>query len=366
MRAVADEKTDVASVDAGAGETPLENAAHHADLGLAGENVTKLGPAKRVVERATRWFVHRQIGFNRATVAVLQGQHGEIERLEQRVASLGVALEAIRADQRRDLARWRGDHTVVQMLLAQVRAGLEPDAVVAALVEQSDDDDHDQFYADFENQHRGSVELILGRLRAYLPDLEAVAPLGRVLDIGTGRGELLELLKDAGVAAYGVDTNAVTVSQCNEHGLEVVQDDALQHLRSLEPESLGAITGFHLVEHLPFGLLLDLVGEARRVLAPGGLLVFETPNPNNLVVGASNFYIDPTHLRPIPSGLLNAVVWSRGFDPIEVRYVNASPPAFEVPDDLGDAEPLRAVVDRLNDLLTGPADYAILGRCPAD
>ena len=96
------------------------------------------------------------------------------------------------------------------------------------------------------------------------------------------------------------------------------------------------------------------------------LLVLETPHPGNLIVGASNFYMDPTHLRPLPPPLLHAVLWSRGFDPVEVRYVNASPPSFTLPEDLGDAEPLRPVVERLEELLTGPADFAVLGRVPAD
>jgi O-antigen chain-terminating methyltransferase len=352
-------------------ETPLENARRHADLGIPPDPAS-LGVAKRVVERATRWFVHRQAGFNRAVVATLAGQQGQIDALAAEVADLttgfadlAARIEAVLADQRQERARFRGDHSALQSVLAQVRAGREPDEVVAELAELAEQPDgHDEFYADFENLHRGSAELIVGRLRAYLPDVEVAPALGPVVDIGTGRGEFLDLLAEAGIAGYGVDTNAVTVAQCRERGLEVVHADALHHLRSCADASLGAVTGFHLVEHLPFGLLLDLVAEARRVVAPGGVVVFETPNPGNLVVGASNFYIDPTHLRPVPPGLLSAVVWSRGFDPVEVRYLNASPPGFTLPDDLGDADPLRPAIDRLEELLTGPADYAVLGRVP--
>jgi SAM-dependent methyltransferase len=347
--------------------TAIEDAARHADLGIPPGPDTRARFLKRVVERSTRWFVKRQVAYNDAVLAALRDQQHVIEELRKRVDDLGtvwVAVEDIRADQRRELARWRSDHALVQVLLHSVRDGREPAEVLAELAEQPDD--HDEFYAEFENIHRGTVELILDRLRAYLPDIEAVAPLGRIADLGTGRGEFLDLMAEAGIDAFGVDTNAVTVAQCRERGHDVVHDDALHLLRTLPDATLGAVTGFHIVEHVPFDQMLDLVAEALRVLAPGGILVFETPNPGNLMVGASDFYIDPTHLRPIPPPLLHTALWYRGFDPVEVRYVNASPPVLTLPDDMGDAEWLRPFLERLNEVLSRAPDYAVIGRRPPD
>ena len=89
------------------------------------------------------------------------------------------------------------------------------------------------------------------------------------------------------------------VAQCRERGLDVAEDDVLRYLRGLPDASLGAITGFHIIEHLPFEVLVDLVTESHRALKPGGIVAFESPNCKNLVVGASNFHIDPTHRSPV-------------------------------------------------------------------
>ena len=195
--------------------------------------------------------------------------------------------------------------------------------------------------------------LIFGRSRA----------LGRVLDLGTGRGEFLDVMAEAGIDAYGVDSNSVAVSRCLERGLDVVLDDALRHLEKLPESYLAAITAFHVVEHLPFEEVVGLVDHAVRVLRPGGLLIFETPNPSNLVVGASSFYLDPTHRRPMPPPLLHFALWARGFDPIEVRYLNPPPERLELPAELGEQGALlQPVVDRLNELLFSPNDYCVIGH----
>jgi SAM-dependent methyltransferase len=370
VRAVADEVIDGVSSAEGAGETPMQNAARNAALGMPFAAEERLKPVKRVTARLLRWFVQRQVEFNHAAVATMQAQQQAaadvargIGELTERVEALRVAIEAVRADQRQELARWRSEHSIVQTVLTRARAEVPAPAIVEELAARADD--HDQFYADFENLCRGSEELIRSRLSVYLPEMSEVASLGRILDVGTGRGEFLELLADAGLAGFGVDTNDVTAAQCRARGRDVVTDDALHFMRTLPDASLGAVTAFQVAEHLPFDLLLDLVGEALRVLAPGGLLLLETPNPSNLVVGASNFYIDPTHVRPLPPPLLHAVLWSRGFDPVEVRYVNAPEAAFALPSDLGPTgDYLRPIVERLNELLSGAPDYAVFGRRP--
>lgn len=159
------------------------------------------------------------------------------------------------------------------------------------------------------------------RLLVYLPfvkPLAALNPALPVLDIGCGRGEWLELLNDQGIAACGVDTDDGMLAACLERGLNVVSVDALAHLASLPSSSLLAVTGFHIAEHLPFDRLQSLFAQAFRALVPGGLLILETPNPENLLVGSANFYIDPSHQRPLPSQLLSFMAEHQGFAPVRL------------------------------------------------
>lgn len=174
----------------------------------------------------------------------------------------------------------------------------------------------DPFYRAYEDRHRGSRNLIKSRLRAYQPFLDplraAVAP-ATAIDLGCGRGEWLELLGELGFDARGVDLDEGMLEACREHGLRAEHADAIQSLRALPEASMALVSAFHVVEHIPFDALRTLVTEALRVLKPGGLLIMETPNPENLVVGSSSFYQDPTHQRPIPPELLRFVTEFTGF-----------------------------------------------------
>lgn len=172
------------------------------------------------------------------------------------------------------------------------------------------------FYRAFEDRHRGSREVIRARLEAYqsfiTPLLKLYKPAPAV-DLGCGRGEWLELLRDGGFEPYGVDLDDGMLAACIELGLPVSQADAIEYLASLEDESQTIVSGFHIAEHIAFEDLDALVSHALRVLKPGGLLILETPNPENLVVGACNFYLDPNHIRPIPPALLYFLPGYHGF-----------------------------------------------------
>ncbi|WP_171941112.1 class I SAM-dependent methyltransferase [Herbaspirillum rubrisubalbicans] len=173
------------------------------------------------------------------------------------------------------------------------------------------------FYRAFEDRYRGSRELIRSRLESYAPFLDPLVTYGQVrptaFDIGCGRGEWLELLNDHGFAATGVDLDQGMLDACQERGLNAVKGDALEVLTSIPTDSVAVVSAFHVVEHIPFEALQRLMSEALRVLQPGGLLILETPNPDNLVVGASSFYLDPSHERPIPSLLLSFLAEYAGF-----------------------------------------------------
>ena len=175
----------------------------------------------------------------------------------------------------------------------------------------------DDFYQAFENKFRGDRQIIKDRLRVYLPlveSLEKLYPDGSAIDLGCGRGEWLELLSEnSGLALSGVDVSEAMLSIAREHALPVELQDALACLGILPDESQSMVSGFHIAEHLPFSDLMVLVGEAYRVLQPGGLLILETPNPENIIVGTVGFYMDPTHHQPLPPDLLSFMATYAGF-----------------------------------------------------
>ena len=215
----------------------------------------------------------------------------------------------------------------------------------------------DALYVTFEDQFRGGREEIEGRLRVYLPILEG-ATLGTaempILDVGCGRGEWLALLKEHGMRAQGVDVNRVLVEDCRRQGLEVIERDAIAYLRSLPAGSLGAVTGFHLIEHLPFDSFIKLLDETVRVLKPGGVAIFETPNPENVLVGSYNFYLDPTHRNPLPSPVVQFMVEARGLCRVEIMPLHPS-------DHARVEEAGLDVAKRFNEYFYGPQDYAVIG-----
>lgn len=172
------------------------------------------------------------------------------------------------------------------------------------------------FYRAFEDRYRGSRETIKDRLRAYTPLTAPLLQTGGpaiALDLGCGRGEWLELLGEQGFDARGVDMDEGMLAACRERGLNAQHGDALAALRAQPDDSLALVSAFHLVEHLPFALVQELIAEALRALAPAGLLIMETPNPENLTVGATSFYRDPTHLHPLPPDLLGFAAEHAGF-----------------------------------------------------
>ena len=245
------------------------------------------------------------------------------------------------------------------LLLEEARkrlpAPLNPDQIVTLINE----DEHrlDAMYATFEDQFRGTREDIKHRQRIYLPliqQCQAGTDDAPVLDVGCGRGEWLELLRDHHLVGRGVDLNRVFVQQCLDDHLRVIEQDAITYLRSLPHQSLGAITGFHIIEHLPIRTLIALFDEVLRVLRPGGVAIFETPNPANLLVGSCNFYLDPTHRNPLPAPLSRYLIEARGL--VRAEIIELHP--FDAGNHFSDGPP--ATMNRLNQHFFGPQDYAVV------
>jgi predicted SAM-dependent methyltransferase len=152
----------------------------------------------------------------------------------------------------------------------------------------------------------------------------------------------------------GVDLNGNMIELCHSLGLECVRDDAIGYLSKLPDNSLGAITGFHIIEHLTFKTFVALLDESKRALKPGGLVLFETPNPANVLVGSRWFYLDPTHRNPMPAEMTAMIAEDRGFVQVQIHELHPMVERFQARDEL-----LAAQLDRL---FHGPQDYALIGR----
>lgn len=210
----------------------------------------------------------------------------------------------------------------------------------------------ENFYRAFEDRHRGSRELIKERLniyRSFIEPLLSIYPEAKGLDLGCGRGEWLEILGSLGVDGLGVDLDSGMLNACHERGLNAIQANAIEYLTSLSNESILVISAFHLIEHISFKDLEKLLGEAKRILVPGGLLILETPNPENITVATCNFYLDPSHERPIPPELLLFLTEFLGFSKNKVLRLQEmaqirNSQSLSLSDVLGGASPDYAVV----------------------
>jgi O-antigen chain-terminating methyltransferase len=299
--------------------------------------------------------------------AVAFREAGRLHDAEQDAARRHDALErklAYEADDREDLQR------SIQALDASIQERAATlDTAFARLRKQWEDSlasGHmpsglDAFYAQFEDEFRGSRDEIKARVAVFLPHL-AEADIGSpdrpILDLGCGRGEWLEVLREHGLASRGVDLNRSCLDELRARGFDVVEADFVEYLREAADASVGAVTGMHIVEHLPFPTLVELVDHARRVLKPGGLVIFETPDPRNVLVASHTFYLDPTHRNPIPSALLKFLLETRGFTAVDVLELHPSDHQW-----LGvDTDFDRYLVANL----FGGQDYAVVARTPGE
>jgi SAM-dependent methyltransferase len=209
-------------------------------------------------------------------------------------------------------------------------------------------------YALFEERFRGSPEEIARAQRFYLDFVRDVP--GPVLDVGCGRGEFLGLLRAARIPASGIESNPISVEACRQGGLEVESGDVFALLGRRPAGKLGAVVAFQVVEHWTPEGIFRFLQEAKRVLAPGGVLIAETINADSLSALRA-FYLDPTHVRPVPPEALRFLAEAAGFADIKIEYRSLLP----AEERLEERSPNET---RLNALLFGPQDYALIGRAP--
>lgn len=228
-------------------------------------------------------------------------------------------------------------------------------------------------YLAFEEQHRGNQEEIRRRQQYYLDTyvkswLDKDMP-GDILDLGCGRGEWLEILRENGYQALGIDLNRESLNECQKKDLKVICMDAISYMRSLPEESVRMITSFQLVEHLEMPQLLSLFQELGRVVKKGGVIIMETPNPCNLQVGAASFYLDPTHVRQLHPEFVRFLTEQSGFRQIEIAYPEQNNAeewwnsvASEETTDIQESVCFQAVLNELKRTIWSSADYAIVAK----
>ncbi|AFZ47675.1 Methyltransferase type 11 [Cyanobacterium stanieri PCC 7202] len=214
----------------------------------------------------------------------------------------------------------------------------------------------DSFYLAFENKFRGDrqdiKDLLTQDYRYLIDSLNIDKKNNLFIDVGCGRGEWLETIKEWGYQGRGVDLNQVMAEDCNNRDLQVIISDCVEYLNSLDDNSVDVVTGFHIVEHLPLKVILNLFSECLRVLKPHGMVIFETPNPDNILVGSRNFYHDLTHRNPIPSSTLAFMLESVGFPKVEILNLHPIPNHNITGDELA---------LRFSQYFYGCQDYAVIG-----
>ena len=303
------------------------------------------GAVKRFLRKLMRWYVEPLAADQRVfNDSVLKLVDALSERADASAAAREQAERLVRELEER-LARLERRAPAAGGTSAPITVAAQP---AAASVPD---------YFAFESRMRGSVDSIRGRQRLYVDVLRDAAP---VLDAGCGRGELLGLLREAGVEARGIDADSDMVAYARGDGLDVEQADLVEYLQAAADASLGAIFMGQVVEHLPAPTLVQTFQLAAAKLRPGGVLIAETINPLS-PIALRNYFADLTHAQPLVPETLELLARQSGFAETEIRYLNEPAERLTEPDD----PVIAANVRRLNDLLFAPLDYALVARTAA-
>lgn len=309
-----------------------------------GQIAARQGQAEARLERAEELAAARQeLAEERYRLA---GEAGHL--VACRLAALETGVDSIRLETRRAVSEYRR-YLLELAAPPRTAAGAIPRGEQAPVFS-------DSLYASFEDEFRGTPEAVRQGVAVYLPWVRAALlrhPHLPVLDLGCGRGEWLELLALEGIPAQGVDCNPVVVASLCAQGFAVSHSDLFAYLLTLPSAGAAVVTAFHVIEHLAPEQWLTLLDEVRRVLAPGGIAIFETPNPRNILVGSGDFYRDPTHRRPVFPDTLQFFGRVRGFENSTAYFFSEERAALL---------PMQEYrFDEIGDYLRVSRDYAWMG-----
>jgi len=215
-------------------------------------------------------------------------------------------------------------------------------------------------YAGFENRYRGDEEEVKKQQAQFLPYFDKA---GKVLDLGCGRGEFLELLQENGIDAQGIDLNEQMIEICRDKGFDCQRGDVIESLNQYQDNSLGGIFSSQVIEHLPPQYLQRMIELAYFKLAPGGHLVLETLNPASVFGLVQIYFLDLTHQKPIHPQTLKFLMETSGFEDVEIQY--SAPFEEERLQTLPGADETASIlnrnIDNLNKLLYAAPNYAAIG-----
>jgi SAM-dependent methyltransferase len=307
---------------------------------------------REALRRGLLEVLHRQTEHNRASAELIRSHDSQLEALG---ATVRAQLDLQAAVEERLVS------------LERRLASVEVDSVILARREARGAARPDFDYLGFTKRLRGTREEIKKHQRRYLPRFAGVS---EVVDAGCGRGEFLELLREAGIGAVGVDRDEAMVDDCRRLGLDASQDDALHFLHGRPERSHGGIFAAHLLEQLEQAEVVEFVRLAFSRLRPGGVLVIEAVNPMCLVTHAT-YHDNFTRIGPLPPLALKWLTESCGFAPIEIDYSSPVPAEHKLrplPASAGEEAEVEAFnrgVAAANDLLFGFQEYALVARKPA-
>ena len=314
----------------------------------------RLSRAKSAVIRLLRFLWRDQTSFNALTLEAAAGLVSAVERnrrsIERRFDEFTEEWNRWRkATEKESRRRDSAQDTRIAYLEA-----LSSRAAPAAGAAPAEPALPESVYALFEERFRGPSSEVAEKQRFYLPFVWNLP--GPVFDAGCGRGEFLSLLRKEGIPARGVETSMTAAEACRAAGLDVRQGDAIDALAGVATGSLGGVVAFQVVEHWPAAATFRFLAEARRAIAPGGVLIVETVNTDSLAA-MNAFYLDPTHIRPVPPEALRFLCDAAGFRELRVEFRSPFPDSERLEESSrNDA--------RLNAMLFGPQDYAVIGRVP--
>ena len=323
--------------------------------------------ARKLLKFLIEPMVEEQNKFNSAMVRTLNDIRNHhvvfqeaIDCLCQETRKQAQALDSLQNESAQKLAKLKEElNKTISFLPGQMK-----DESQQLLDAQTEDDIYDSIdYFKFQDTMRGSFEEIKRRQQKYL---SYFTECSNVIDLGCGRGEFLDVLREHGVGAVGVDNYGKSIDYCRTRGLHVTQGDAIEFLRIQKDGSVDGVFSAQFIEHIQVAKILELCKESHRVMKPDSYIVLETPNPTCLSIYMNSFYLDPSHKNPVHPHLMEYFMQECGFRNIHVLYLNDSMVNYRLPllsvENCHNLAAFNDGISLLSNIIFGSQDYAIVAQ----